>query len=394
LITTQTPAKCIATELKYHLIPCAVLNACETAVADAGIDANLSRVFIQNGISNVLAMSFRASDTMVAKFYETFYRSFFLDMKEFCTAASEARKSLELDPIRFNTHKTEYEMPDWFVPVTYTNGKELHALSHHLAPREVEILEKSYDIQLLRVMLLSFIDAMDCELRCFFYAACYILMEMVLHRMPIFLQSYHLNQEYPDLDPRSLDNNVLRVEGALLQPTRQVYFHSAQGVDDTVLPLLDSLSQLWVRTHFVDRERLIVIRAESLLECWVMKKSRKIFWHLWKGRRCHDVDDPLVQEENDSDEDDDSNTGTNATIIIVRNMHKLYPERCTRRHAAAQQKLCTWLRDRVGDQSAPDTGPYLVLVAKGEHTWLENIKGYEFLRARPTEYSQSQPELE
>jgi CHAT domain-containing protein len=56
-----------------------ILNACESARASAGEDANIANNFAKAGVNNVLAMTYQASETVTKLFLESFYMYFLVD---------------------------------------------------------------------------------------------------------------------------------------------------------------------------------------------------------------------------------------------------------------------------------------------------------------------------
>lgn len=71
-------------------ICCAVLSSCKTAVADAGIEANLSWSFLKEGMASVLAISYSIPDTMSKILFPCFYHEIFVNHREFADAAAIA----------------------------------------------------------------------------------------------------------------------------------------------------------------------------------------------------------------------------------------------------------------------------------------------------------------
>lgn len=80
--------------LADHGIPSAVINACESARANRGIGANLSRIFARQGVSNTLAMSYKFSSSAAVLFHTKFYECLLVETLPFSEAARHARKTL------------------------------------------------------------------------------------------------------------------------------------------------------------------------------------------------------------------------------------------------------------------------------------------------------------
>lgn len=84
----------VAHVLGKYGVSCAVLNACESARANVGDDANVAMTFEKEGIQNVLAMSFKICSDSVEIFLGVFYRSLFTEGCTFSAAAEKARSDL------------------------------------------------------------------------------------------------------------------------------------------------------------------------------------------------------------------------------------------------------------------------------------------------------------
>jgi len=113
-------AKFVAELLRDHGISCAVLTACQSGNATRGDDANLCRIFEQQGVTQILAISFGIHSEAVEIVCNSFYNHLFIDGNTFSEAASKARKELHDKPRRFGkaTGKS-HRLMDWFIPVTY-----------------------------------------------------------------------------------------------------------------------------------------------------------------------------------------------------------------------------------------------------------------------------------
>ena len=111
--------------LAKHGIPSAVVSACESARANTGISANLGRIFSQEGVTNVLAMSYNFSSSAAILFHTKFYEALLIDTCKFSEAAHHGRSKLRETPTRQSPHEWSCEVQDWFVPVVYTNHQDL-----------------------------------------------------------------------------------------------------------------------------------------------------------------------------------------------------------------------------------------------------------------------------
>ncbi|KAF2259608.1 hypothetical protein CC78DRAFT_585774 [Lojkania enalia] len=126
---TLTPvnAEKVATLLERHQIRTAVLNACESARASDGDDANIAKIFAKHGIWNIVAMSFKISSHAAQAFLETFYRSLLLQGHEFSMAVANGRATLRTGPIRHARFRMDISVVDWFIPVAYCRNGDLES---------------------------------------------------------------------------------------------------------------------------------------------------------------------------------------------------------------------------------------------------------------------------
>ncbi|KAI9770677.1 MAG: hypothetical protein M1839_003061 [Geoglossum umbratile] len=111
--------------LKQHCVPFAVLNACESAHANSGDDANIAKVFVSEGVQSVLAMTFKVSSQAAFIFLDMFYRQLLLCGSTFSAAVTFGRSALRRSLARGTRLDLQRERLDWFVPVVYSCGTEL-----------------------------------------------------------------------------------------------------------------------------------------------------------------------------------------------------------------------------------------------------------------------------
>ena len=98
-----------------------VINACESARADRGRKANLAKVFTENGIPYVFAMSYKLQISAVGNLLSAFYGSFLQSGSTFAESAAAARKTLHVSRARIGKFGIETELEDVIVPVAYSS---------------------------------------------------------------------------------------------------------------------------------------------------------------------------------------------------------------------------------------------------------------------------------
>jgi hypothetical protein len=125
LTTTAVPAVNVAKIVKEYAVPIVILNACESARANAGDDANIAKTFSRVGVKSILAMSYKATQCAATKFLAAFYQQFLQSGKTLAAAAAAARSELRSDPVRPARYRRTLKLQDWFVPVVYTSSPEL-----------------------------------------------------------------------------------------------------------------------------------------------------------------------------------------------------------------------------------------------------------------------------
>ncbi|KAK4238070.1 hypothetical protein C8A03DRAFT_33919 [Achaetomium macrosporum] len=155
----NVPALKVALQLKKHNVCCAVLNACESARANAGDGANIAAVFRSRGVKTVLAMSYKISARAADIFLQTFYTSFLTEGLSFAVAARAGRDALRQSPSHGARFRLERDVLDWFVPVLYSSNEEFAVRSDRVfippvasadisTPKANRPLEPSSDLRL------------------------------------------------------------------------------------------------------------------------------------------------------------------------------------------------------------------------------------------------------
>lgn len=397
LNTEPVYAKNIAQLLRDHDINCVILNACMSAVADADPSANLSSVFLRNGISAVLAMSYNMHDSISKRFYSKFYSEFFVHQAPISIAASKARKALFDDRTRWNyVKKEEVLMQDWFVPVVYTSSEEPYRCSNH-RPFFSRTLFTIHGLELFLPPIMS--------------AAIYLLMfgklcslvkaevgnwsnpsksistwqTWVIIVAPLFWpfgrkigrlgRYWRIRQRLRVLAEDR--QNVLRIEVALRRK-RMVLLHSQEDVEEYASPFVDCLATIWERTHFVafggavDAERFVQPKDLSFRDdwrLWVKAFTNIVYLWAYSLRRQHS-----------------SSTEEVESVVIIENLDALYPdeeeELKEKQYCVfAQSRLEGWIKEHFTTRTQ-QVSPYLMLTAlrgrKFGHSvseWLENGPG-------------------
>ncbi|MCJ1354307.1 MAG: hypothetical protein MMC33_004295 [Icmadophila ericetorum] len=363
--------------ISQYGISCAVVNACDSGKASKGANANLSRVFIQGGISNVLAISFRWSVDAANIFNQAFYYSFLVRRRKFSEAGSDGRLALRNDTRRRTPYKTIERMQDWFVPVTYAG------------PSKVDHRISTIRDKLEEGLLTSFMGTPWCLPVVLFVTRVIDIVLGYLNRLrrsssgsPALLtpngQRLYLH----------LDLEILQFE-RLLTRHRIIYHfgHEPQKIDK----MLIHLSNVWHSTGFVDHS--YIIHASRFFEepytlQWLLKKYiwRDFLYHFIWPSISTDTTEPWVPK----------------TAIIITHVDVLFGEDSARKEEA-RKRLYRFMR-LAARKSNPPLQRLMYLVVFGlqnrEDWWnlnfinVDSLYGQRFIREKDPEYiSLDIPEL-
>ena len=339
--------------LTEHKVPCVITNACYSAKADQGATANLSSIFAQNGVSNVVAMSYKFSTSAARIFHNSFYEALFVGNYTIAEAATHARKALRDDPERLGKNNQRFKLPDWIVPVFYTYCKDIHPMRHPtndwVAPSNISPIRKSV---LQRI-----------------FGSFPILQQRYSYRELINLEDEGLrdaeDRHTCDVQEAKGMDNILELDGDTLRLQRDmmndhiIYLQGCNFSNKDIY--LDHLEDFWLSTKIV--ERVFIIRPQIFVNSWPFAACERLkqYW-----RR----DDAYISPTMGTRADDkwrDPNT-----IIIIDDIHELFSDRYTpRQQRRGQARLRKFLsRLPTVQESKEDEGcpwlPYLMLVGQ-EH---------------------------
>jgi tRNA A37 threonylcarbamoyladenosine biosynthesis protein TsaE len=118
------PATKVGKLLRNAGVRVVILNACNSAVADSGIAANLALELLRCGISTAIAMSYKVLLRAADIFMRHFYESLLVKGNDMLTSAWQARCALRENRSRQSLFGLNVDVDDSIVPVFYTR----HAL--------------------------------------------------------------------------------------------------------------------------------------------------------------------------------------------------------------------------------------------------------------------------
>lgn len=116
--------------------------------------------FLEKGVGNVLAMSYKFPSSVVESFFSTFYDGFLCHALPMSAAAAEARKDLREHGLRKSRFGLELQVQDWFIPVSYFSDQDIllssarpavdssitHRDAERAAPRRKRITGRDFDL--------------------------------------------------------------------------------------------------------------------------------------------------------------------------------------------------------------------------------------------------------
>ena len=326
----SVPAQQIGEVLAERGIKCVVLNACDSGRAIEGHQANLSEIFAQLGVSNVLGMSHEFSESAAVIFHYNFYYHLFIDRRTFSEAAGLAREALRTMPERLGKYGQSFKIADWIVPVHYRNGKDFQIV----VQTEENIGRFPANENISRSCRLFQYECCIAIWHLFksWLALIFGLLHLLISRpdriftdFP-FLHSHSTYQTIPneieDLgDPA--EGSVAHLDDSTMRLYRDVrsrpiiYYHN--GRFDKKTKYLKCLCKQWLEmgvfkdVHFISAQDLVSPKS------W-LTRTREIwsrFWELRRGR-CGSV------EEQCADDDDFEGLGT---LYIFDRIHHLFDNR-------------------------------------------------------------------
>ena len=352
----ERSAEDVATVVESHGISCVVLNACESATANKGFNANLSRIFGQHGISNVLAMSYKFSVSAAKIFHVAFYQAFLIKAVPFSEAASYARHCLRQNQNREAARHRTCDIQDWFVPVVYSNGKDTKLniperpepgrafMTHPKLSRNCFISIYKGVNRCIRIGHLFFACLGPLSLNC--KAGYRQLSDEHTPPPPVY---------DPPVPERAGD--ILRLERDITVDGGHLVFLCGPPKAGKSM-LLRCVQHLWLSTHFCDR--VYYINAERFLEsCWATRVIRPL-------TRGWSYDDGLSYRFRPLRGCNDDESSPPRTAIIIDQLDDLYPPNPTQRQVRGQQRFQRYLSRATDgfDRGGQSQRPYIILVSR------------------------------
>ncbi|OJZ79713.1 hypothetical protein ASPFODRAFT_555114 [Aspergillus luchuensis CBS 106.47] len=159
-------ASTIAEQLKKTEVKTVILNACNSANAQTSYHSNLAQIFVEAGVSTVIAMSYAVLAESAELFVSQFYESFLYQRLDADLASHAARRAMETSSHRQGAFGLMRTLKDCVIPVVYkghsgslsweakyTSKLKLPVLSHHAVDTKAFV---GRDIDILKLEQLLF----------------------------------------------------------------------------------------------------------------------------------------------------------------------------------------------------------------------------------------------
>lgn len=118
LISDIQKASTVAEALKDAAVKVVILNACDSANAQ-GNHTNLAQIFVEAGVTTVVAMSYAVLAESAKIFVSHFYEKFLHRKLDADVAAFEARRAMKVNPLRRGAFGLMRPVDDGATPVVY-----------------------------------------------------------------------------------------------------------------------------------------------------------------------------------------------------------------------------------------------------------------------------------
>ncbi|MBK9263680.1 MAG: CHAT domain-containing protein [Polyangiaceae bacterium] len=120
----NVPATEIGSLLRDRRVPLFVLDACQTAMADAKVDTSVAAELLRQGVVSVVAMRYSVLVATAGRFVRALYGAL-AQGHRIGTAMVEAQQALKANPSRFDFGpQGRLELQDWMVPVLFQEGDD------------------------------------------------------------------------------------------------------------------------------------------------------------------------------------------------------------------------------------------------------------------------------
>ena len=367
---SDVPASLVAELLSINGVALAVTNACKSATANEGVDANLALMFVRKNI-DILAMSYKIPSSAAFNFLESFYDNFFVETHSFSEAAGKARKALRDQKERTSQYGVKYDIQDWIVPVVYSGNKDLQIsprasqLPRPLVGRRRSCSLYRYFMTFFSVIFTSLFSSRSlrgAERRPLLVAQAKCRPDMVCLQADTFDggQAYH--------EPLVVDTFTLNIEHRLSND-HYIFLHGPPAAGKSYL--LDQLSHYWISTGFT--KRVYVIQARMFLQRGFPGPLRYLL-HSIQGLSKFLYAGATIRHSQAKEE----SNFARRPIVIIDHMDQLFSDDLDlQQKAQAKARLDNFLSKSVGETRGVDytQWPDLILVGRQGDEWLRKHFG-------------------
>ena len=389
----EKPALDVAELLAANGVSSAVINACESATASKGMDANLSQTSALKRISSILAMSYKISSSAATIFLSSFYRNLLNEILPFSEAAGRARETLREQREREGRCSLRCDIQDWFVPVMYMGNRDLQ-----ISPRSSQLsgspvswkrsrsildcwtplifemdrwlsMVLLYKSRLLTICSSSVFAPLSSSQSSAGRAGRRLSLADKAKCRPkmICLKADTFDDQNDCPDTLVLDDFILNLENRMIID-HHIFIHGPTTAGKS--PFLDQLSQLWLSTNFV--ERVYVIQARRFLDGWIPGLLRCLLHSIQGHSKFLYATASLPRNK------DEKSNPEPRVVVIVDHLDQLFSNDLTaQQKARAKACLDAFLLKvvegtRVKSHTPP---PYLILVGRKGDDWLHQHFG-------------------
>lgn len=366
----DVPAPVIGTLLGSHGIKSVVLNACQSARANEGVNANLSATFAEHGVSNILALSSKMLSNAVSSLILKFYEELFLRRQTFSEAASAARKTLRTDTARMARFGLEVSLLDWAVPVIYSSGRDIETTKPNMkasespccegSTRELRAQNQDGSQQVPRTQTMG---QHSRKVTSTLYRGFVDFVASVSQRLQtIYIQPLK-HFAAADTWPIGRNFDILRLEQRLLE-SGTLFLHGPAGSGKTTL--VSHLWHMWHKTNFFERTLYLDLSDDSLSN-----------WQSWeeltsKNLKGYSANDTAKLKGVISD------IRSHKSCVILDSTSWPYVSHATASQLAVQVNVFFFIERLLQEQceNCGDRNPFLILVGRdaSEKWWQSHFK--------------------
>lgn len=324
---------------------------------------------------------------MVKIFYRRFYHEIIVGRKEFADAAAIARDELRKDPKRWSYENQDWmPLQDWFIPKVYSNGTPWYMDRNPNLNSALPVwLISPENLWIVSLLVFTFSLIADLPSWSPLVHVVKLLMDLddqasvTLRRwssvlafscsLAIYLgPRWRKRRSLQRLELINSDRqNILRVESDLCQSQNdKIFLHTFNDANNTAQTLLDGLSDVWCRTHFVQHR--VIIKADWFIQPFQWDRFGEIDVR-WIPRSLRHSLCLWIHESSPGLKHLLHGGRDASSVVLVTNIKALFPtEKEKAYHTIAQRRFYRWIEKYYGADEKSMDGKhkprYLVLIGE------------------------------